>query len=239
MPESGFDFNNAEIMFDMSHIRGQEHVKRAMEIAAAGAHNMMMSGPPGSGKTLIARTMPGILPNLTLPEALEITKIYSVAGYLPAGASLVTSRPFRSPHHTASGVALVGGGAWPRPGEISFAHRGVFFFDEFLEFPKNVLENLRQPLEDGIIAVSRVAGTLNFPAKFMLVAATNPCPCGFYLDPDKECTCNITQIMKYQKRASGPLLDRIDLHVEVPRINFNKLEEVNLSENSDIIRSRV
>jgi len=212
-PESNFDFSNNKIIFDMAHIRGQEHVKRAMEIAAAGAHNMLMSGPPGSGKTLIARTMPSILPNLTLNEALEITKLYSVAGLLPSGDALITSRPFRSPHHTASGVALVGGGAWPRPGEISLAHRGVLFLDEFAEFPRQVLENLRQPLEDGVINVSRAAGNLTFPAKFMMVAAMNPCPCGFYGDTGKKCICSPSQIINYRKKISGPILDRIDLHI--------------------------
>ncbi|OGF25789.1 magnesium chelatase [Candidatus Falkowbacteria bacterium RIFOXYB2_FULL_47_14] len=239
MPGSDFDFVNSEIIFDMSHIRGQEHVKRAMEIAAAGAHNMMMSGPPGSGKTLIARTMPGILPNLTLPEALEITKIYSVAGYLPAGASLVTSRPFRSPHHTASGVALVGGGAWPRPGEISLAHRGVLFLDEFSEFPRPVLENLRQPLEDGVIHVSRAAGNLSFPAKFILVSAMNPCPCGYLGDREKNCVCSPMQVMNYKKKISGPIIDRIDIHIEVPRVKFDKLAAASSGERSEGIKKRV
>ncbi len=238
-PESQFNFTNAKIDFDMAHIRGQEHVKRAMEISAAGAHNMLMSGPPGSGKTLIARTMPSILPNLTLEEALEITKIYSVAGELPAATALLTSRPFRSPHHTASGVALVGGGTWPRPGEISLAHRGVLFLDEFAEFPRQVLENLRQPLEDGVIHVSRAASNLSFPAKFILVAATNPCPCGYQGDREKNCVCSASQIINYKKKISGPILDRIDLHIEVPRIKFDKLTSDSSGENSTAIKKRV
>jgi magnesium chelatase family protein len=198
-----------------------------------------MSGPPGSGKTLIARTMPSILPNLVLDEALEITKLYSIAGQLPADASLVTSRPFRSPHHTASGVALVGGGTWPRPGEISLAHRGVLFLDEFAEFPRSVLENLRQPLEDGIINVSRAAGNLCFPAKFILVSAMNPCPCGFYGDLEKNCVCSPSQIVNYKKKISGPILDRIDLHIEVPRLKFDKLSSFENGENSKTIKQRV
>lgn len=234
-----FDFSNAPSMTDISHIRGQEHVKRAMEISAAGAHNMLMSGPPGSGKTMIARTMPSILPDLILEEALEITKIYSVAGELPSEQALVTNRPFRSPHHTASGVALVGGGTWPRPGEISLAHRGVLFLDEFGEFPRTVLENLRQPLEDGIINVSRAAGNLTFPAKFILVAAMNPCPCGFNGDLEKQCICSPVQVMNYKKRISGPILDRIDIHIEVPRINFDKLSQIAEGENSDTIKKRI
>lgn len=234
-----FDFVNDEILSDMVHIRGQEHVKRAMEISAAGAHNMLMGGPPGSGKTMIARTMPSILPDLIFEEALEITKIYSVAGKLDNKTALVTNRPFRSPHHSASGVALVGGGAWPRPGEISLAHRGVLFLDEFGEFPRPVLENLRQPLEDGVINVSRAAGNLTFPAKFILVAAMNPCPCGFYGDQEKQCICTPNQIINYKKKISGPILDRIDLHIEVPRVNFDKLSSQGGGEMSADIKKRV
>ena len=176
---------------------------------------------------------------LSLNEALEITKIYSVAGNLPSGKSLITNRPFRSPHHTASGVALVGGGAWPRPGEISLAHRGVLFLDEFAEFPRQVLENLRQPLEDGVIQVNRAAGNLSFPAKFILISAMNPCPCGFSSDPDKECICSPVQISNYRKKISGPIMDRIDMHIEVPRINFEKLSDDNKTENSKAIKQRV
>jgi magnesium chelatase family protein len=237
--EVDFNFSNVAIDFDMAHIKGQEHVKRAMEISAAGAHNMLMSGPPGSGKTLIARTLPSILPNLSLKEALEITKIYSVAGELPPNTPLMTSRPFRSPHHTASGVALVGGGTWPRPGEISLAHRGVLFLDEFAEFTRSVLENLRQPLEDGVIHVSRAASNLSFPAKFVLIAATNPCPCGYLGDSEKNCICSSSQIINYKKKISGPILDRIDLHIEVPRLKFDKLASTAAGEKSADIKSRV
>jgi magnesium chelatase family protein len=238
-PKRIFDFKNTEHLCDMAHIRGQEQAKRAMEIAAAGAHNMLMNGPPGSGKTLIARTMPSVLPNLTINEALEVTKIYSVAGQLPADVALISSRPFRSPHHTASGVALVGGGTWPRPGEISLAHRGVLFLDELPEFPRPVLENLRQPLEDGVVHVSRAAGNLSFPAKFILLAAQNPCPCGYSTDTERNCTCSPGQIISYKKKISGPILDRIDLHVEVPRVEFDKLTTRVDSEASSDIRERV
>jgi len=224
---------------DMSSVQGQEHIKRAMEIAAAGGHNMLMSGPPGSGKTMLARAMTSILPDLILEEALEITKIYSVAGCLSARHSLVRARPFRAPHHTSSGISLVGGGTWPKPGEISLAHRGVLFLDEFPEFSRQTLENLRQPLEDGIVNVSRVASSVSFPAKFMLVAAMNPCPCGFLNDAERHCICSASQVLSYQKKISGPILDRIDIHVEVPRVSFDKLNQKTAGEGSAEIKKRV
>lgn len=234
--------NNQQYDFDLIDIKGQEQAKRALEIAAAGGHNVLMKGPPGAGKTLLSRTLPSILPKLTFEEALEVTKIYSVIGLL-GEEYIVTKRPFRSPHHTSSHIGLIGGGTNPKPGEISLAHRGVLFLDEFPEFPRHVLEALRQPMEDGYITVSRAAGRVTYPAKFMLVAAANPCPCGYLGDPKHECRCMPGQIIRYQKRISGPILDRIDIHLEVPAVEVEKLtsERINQlnSENSKEVRKRV
>lgn len=224
---------------DFSDVKGQEHAKRALEVAAAGAHNVIMIGPPGSGKTMLARRIPGILPPMTLEEALEVTKLYSVIGRLPAKASLITTRPFRSPHHTVSNAGLIGGGSIPQPGEVSLAHHGVLFLDELPEFKRDVLEVLRQPLEDGVVTISRAAGSLSYPAQFILVGAMNPCPCGFLTDPSKNCTCSPSAIQRYLMRISGPLLDRIDLHIEVPRLKQEELLGKPSSSSSAETRQRV
>ncbi len=213
----------AEAEFDFSEVIGQENAKRALEIAAAGGHNVFMKGTPGSGKTMLARAFPGILPTLSEDEALEVTKIYSVSGNLTPGNSIITTRPFRSPHHTTSRIGLIGGGTNPAPGEISLAHRGVLFLDEFPEFPRHVLEALRQPIEDGIVSISRAKGTVTYPSKFMLIAASNPCPCGYYGDSKRRCTCLPGQISRYEKRVSGPILDRIDIHLDIPSVETQKL----------------
>jgi magnesium chelatase family protein len=224
---------------DFSEVRGQEHVKRALEVAAAGGHNVLMAGPPGAGKTLLARALPSILPRMTIDEALDVTRVYSVADQLPGGVPLVQHRPFRSPHHTISHAGLVGGGNYPRPGEISLAHRGVLFLDELPEFNSRALEVMRQPLEDHVVTISRANGTLTFPANFQLIAAMNPCPCGWYGDSTHECTCTPATVTRYQKRISGPLLDRIDIHVEVPRVAYDKLTDGRLGESSEKVRARV
>jgi magnesium chelatase family protein len=224
---------------DFQDVKGQEHVKRALEVAAAGAHNVLMGGPPGSGKTLLARGVPSILPPMSFDEALTVTKIYSVAGQLPADTPLIRHRPYRAPHHTISFAGLVGGGKVPGPGEISLAHRGVLFLDELPEFGTRLLEMLRQPMEDKQLTIARSAGSLTFPSNFMLIGAMNPCPCGWYGDPVKECTCSNAMVTRYQKRISGPLLDRIDIHIEVPRVEYEKLSDDRLGEASVAIRARV
>lgn len=224
---------------DFSEIKGQDHVKRALEVAAAGGHNVLMVGSPGAGKTLLARAMPGILPEMSIEESLDVTRIYSVADQLPAGTPLIKHRPFRSPHHTISHAGLVGGGNIPKPGEISLAHRGVLFLDEFPEFGSRVLEVMRQPMEDKVVTISRAKGSLTFSANFQLIAAMNPCPCGYYGDSQKPCTCAQGVVTKYQKRISGPMLDRIDIHIEVPRVDYEKLSGDRLGESSESIRARV
>ncbi|MFC2000114.1 YifB family Mg chelatase-like AAA ATPase [Chloroflexota bacterium] len=224
---------------DLVHIKGQEHAKRALEVAAAGGHNVIMSGPPGSGKTMLARSLPTVLPKMTIDESLEVTRIYSVTGLLPSDTPLIAQRPFRSPHYTISQAGLVGGGRYPRAGEISLSHRGVLFLDEFPEFGHTTLEVLRQPMEDRVVTISRAQGSLTFPANFMLVAAMNPCPCGFYGDPVKECRCSSGEVTRYQKRISGPLLDRIDIFVEVPRLEYEELSDDTYGERSEAARSRV
>ena len=227
------------IATDFREIKGQEHVKRAFEVAAAGGHNLLMVGPPGSGKTLLARALPGILPAMSVEESLDVTRIYSVADALPPETPMIRNRPFRAPHHTISHAGLVGGGNWPHPGEISLAHRGVLFLDELPEFGSRVLEVMRQPIEDKVVTISRAQGSSTFPANFMLVAAMNPCPCGYFGDSQKPCTCSASTVTKYQKRISGPLLDRIDIHIEVPRVDYDKLSSERVGESSESIRARI
>lgn len=238
-PPQPLDRNGSSFYTDFQEIKGQEHVKRALEVAAAGGHNVLMIGPPGSGKTLMARALPSILPSMTIDEALEVTRVYSVADQLPPDTPLMQYRPFRSPHHTISHAGLVGGGNWPNPGEISLAHRGVLFLDELPEFGSRVLEVMRQPMEDKVVTISRAQGSLTFPANFQLIAAMNPCPCGYYGDPIKPCTCSLGIIQKYQHRISGPMLDRFDIQIEVQRVEYDKLSHNRLGESSSAILFRV
>jgi len=238
--DRGAVFSEAQkYSIDFCDVKGQESAKRALEVAAAGGHNIIMIGPPGSGKTMLARRMPTVLPDMSIEEALETTKIHSVAGRLPADSALIATRPFRAPHHSISYAGLIGGGTVPKPGEVSLAHHGVLFLDELPEFKKDILEMLRQPMEDNEVTISRATMTLTYPAGFMLIAAMNPCPCGYYGDPHHECTCSTSEIQRYMSRISGPLMDRIDIHITVPSVRFKELSSENRGEKSAVIAQRV